>query len=179
MKTRKVRRIVSVILLAVLFLAVAAPSTEAAVKKVKTQAFSTQYTKALARKASTVKTGTNTLQIAKSGYVKFVVPKTKKYTFTYTGMSIVNGFTSNGFSYICLPEKGYNKTYLESQKFTTTGGKTSTAWYGVKKYASKERTATATLATRTAKLRLKKGTTVYIYFSVGGSATAKLNLKIK
>ena len=116
MKTRNTKRIVSVILLAVLFLAVMAPSAEAAVKKVKTQSFSVEYTKTLAKKATTVKTGTNTLQIAKSGYAKFVVPKTKKYTFTYTGLSNVKGFTSNGYSYISLPEKGYSKTYLNNKK---------------------------------------------------------------
>ncbi len=178
MKTKKARRIVSTILLAVLFLAVMAPNAEAAVKKLKKQSFATEYTKSLGKKATTIKTGTSTLQITTSGYAKFVVPKTKKYTFTYSGMSMVKGFTSNGYSYISVPKTSYGKTYLEKLEFSTTGGKYSTAWYGVKKYADKEKTTTSVLATRKCSLKLKKGTTVYLYFYVG-SGTAKLNLKIK
>lgn len=179
MKTNRTKQFIAFILLAVLAVTLAAPAAEAAVKKVKQQPYTYTYTKTVGKKAAAVKTGTNTLQITSSGYVKFKVPKTKKYTFTYSNLKAVKGFTTNGFSYICVPTKAYGSTYLEKQTFTTTGGKYDTAWYGVPKYASKDKTTTAPLAARSCKLKLKKGTTVYFYIYVGGSATAKLNLKIK
>ena len=179
MKTRKAGRIVSTILLAVLFLAVMAPSAEAATKKVKTQAYSSVYSKKLHNKAKTITLGTNTLKITQSGYVKFKVPKSKKYTITYTGMSVKKGTSTYGYSDIYVPEMQPDKVIMKSRTFTTKGGKASTAWFGVEKYASTEKTTTAFLATRNAKLKLKKGTTVYIYINVGTNTTAKLNLIIK
>ena len=151
---------------------------QAATKTVKNIDFSTYRTEKIKKKATTVKKGTTTLKLSSRGYVKFKATATKTYSFKFSGMTGPMAI-NNGFAYILLPEyKKYSKKYdFEKLQFSTAGGKTDTAWYSAKKYADTKKTTGAFLATRTCKVKLKKGQYVYLYLCF--ASNGKINLTIK
>ena len=153
-------------------------NAQAATKTLKKIKYSPTLTNAISSKATLIKKGTTKLNTKGSGYAKFVVPATKKYTFTFSGLRSGNGSYNVGHGYIMLPETyTYSSTVsLADQTFKTTGGSVSTAYF-----ASKSSTASdkkyASLAVRPCSLVLQKGQTVYIYISCVNSGS--INLKIK
>ncbi len=165
------------LLLAVFVFAINPIPAQAATKKLKKQNYSASYS-SIKKKAKTVKKGTTTLKVSPSGYVKFKVPKTKKYTFTFSSVKSNKNPFNNGYAYIEIPKTQYNGTvYMEHQKFKTTGGETTTAWFHSAKYASTQKTVSASIAKRSCKLKLTKGTTVYLYVSLAEKGSLKLKIK--
>lgn len=145
---------------------VAAPAglsqAQAAAKKV--NASSTNY-----KKAAALKTGKNIVHVKKStAMTKYTAKKTKTYTFKFTGLNAekksyrktnnVNG--SVGFSVIQYGG-------LCSKKVKTRGGSTYSAYLCSKKvwnntYNKSNITKYSVLPTRTVKVKLKKGQTIYM-----------------
>ena len=152
---------------------------QAATKTVKNVKYNSYLTGTIKNKAVRVKRGTTKLKVTKQGFVKFTVPATKTYTFTFSGMTSVVNQHNNGFAYILEPTTySYtSRVYLEHLKFKTTGGKTTTAWYHTKYLADTTKTTGSFLAKRSCKVKLQKGTTIYVYLSFATKGT--VNLKIK
>lgn len=168
-------------LLASVTLALAVPALASAkTVTVKNGKFTT-VTAEIKKTARTVKRGTMTVKIKNTGFLKFKAPSKKKYSFTVSKLQPTTGKSTdyrNGYAYIMTP---VDNKYSRSQNFTTQGGKTSTLWYRCPYRSGETRPSTITsgsfIPTRTAKLTLKKGQTVYLYFSIG--SPSRFNLKIK
>ena len=157
-----------------------AVEAQAAAKSVKNIKYSSYLTAKIKKYAATVKKGSTKLKVKEEGFVKFNVPATKTYTFTFSKQTRSGGTDSynNGYAYIMLPQKDRysSKVFLNSQKFSTQGGKTTSAYF-CNSETGKEKTTGSFLAKRTCRLKLKKGQTVYLFmhFLYAGS----INLTIK
>lgn len=179
MKTKKtfLTTLFMTLFLAVLILGVRPVTAEAKTVKVKKQKYTTEFA-TIKKKAKAVKKGTTTLKVSPYGYIKFKAPSTKKYTFTFSGQKSNKDPFNNGYAYILLPKEQSNGSiYMEQQKFSTTGGKATTAWFHSAKYASTDKTTGAFLAKRSCKLKLKKGTTYYLYLYFATNGSVKLKIK--
>ena len=178
MKQIAIRRSMALLLAVALVFTMSVSCTFAKTKSVK-KCGDEYMTKKVAKKATKVKRGTTHLKYkGESGYVKFKAPKTKKYTITYSNMQF-NGYS--GHFYIMKPDK---HGFINEVKCKTNGGKLSSFWVapkgegetsGAMKYRSLEK--------RYAKVKIKKGKSVYIYFwhntYSGQSKAAKATLTIK
>ncbi len=168
------------VLAAVLSLSLALPAAASAkTVTIKDSSFTTETAK-IKKTARTVKRGTMTVKVKKSGYLKFTAPSKKSYSFTVSNQKPTTGKSTdyrNGFGYISDGMKK-NTTNL---KFSTKGGKTTTLWFRSPYRTNEVRPTNITsgsfLPTRTAKLTLKKGQIVYLYYYV--SNPSKFTLKIK
>ena len=170
----------SVALLMMLTMILAATSTTFAAAKTKTvknRAFTTS-TSVINKSAIKVKNGTNKLYVKKGqGYIKFVAPKTKTYSFTFSNCKSKKD-NNNGFIAIQTPDK----SYPESSYYTevrTKGGKYDSLWLSVNghKFTTGD-LVTRPIATRTGKIKLKKGAVIYMYFYFGNNPTnTKLVIK--
>ena len=153
---------------------------QAATKSVKNIPYDTVLTNRISKYATVVKKGTTTLKLKANGngYLRFKVPASKTYTFTFydqTGDKL--GF-NNGYAYFLTPVKNRSdKIDLDKLQFSTYGGKTTTAWYHSKKYADTKKTTSAFLAKRICKMKLKKGQTIYIFLHVAEKGSLKLKIK--
>ncbi len=129
--------------------------------------------------AKSVKKGSYTIRVNKKGYdgegfLKFKAPKTKTYTFTINNLKAPKDDYANGYMAI-LKQGTYTPNVLVWQdKIKTKNGKTNSV-----QFADKEDTKYHTNAY--GKLKIKKGQTVYLYFSASGtysdSVTFNLNIK--
>ena len=165
---------VALLVLAMTMLLGMSITASAKTKKIspKNQSFTTA-TKTASKKATTIKKGTYEITPPSKGrfYVKFKAPSTKKYSFTIS--NIVPKATgsyayTNGYFYISKVYAKNNK-YIFSTKAKTEGGTTTTFWYSSKDngYGKK---LTRPLPKRTAKVKINKGETVYLYFNTDAKA---------
>lgn len=142
------------------------------------------------RKAPAVKTGKNKVKIKKSAaYVKYTAKKTKTYKFTFSNVNALSKAdrkrnSVNGFVYLGL-DSGYSSPV--PQKVTTNYGKishlslASANFYKIWKHNQKKKKPENYLTKRYAKIKLKKGQTVYIYHFFAGvkNSRASYTLTIK
>ena len=146
-------------------------------KTLTAQSFSTT-TSTLNKKAATVKTGSYKLILKKGeGYVKFKATKNKTYSFTFSNLQ--GKHTYYGFVTAQLPNSRQPK-YCFAINASTQGGKTNTLWLAKSGYESKSgKKVNRSLVSRTAKIKLKKGQTIYFHIYTSGQNQRTLNLKIK
>ena len=173
------KKLVLVLMVAFCIAGVRPVIAKAATKTVKNLKYTSELTSAVKKKAAAVKKGNTKLKVTKEGFLKFKVPATKTYSFTFSGQTSAKSFSNNGYAYIMQPTtNAYSSVVrLEHLEFKTTGGKTTTAWYHTKNYASTEKTTGAFLAKRTCKVKLQKGQTIYLFIYFANKGT--INLKIK
>ena len=178
------RKHLCIFLLSVLTIASLSFSVRAeAAGKVKHHPFSPTLTASVKKKAFRVKTGKTTCKLttkgySTSGYVSFKVPKSKKYKITFSRLTYPkNGYGNNGFAYICRPVDSYGSIHLDQLTFSTTGGKTQTAYFGSASFADGKSTANSYLASRTCSLKLKKGETIYMYLYFSNPGSVQLNIR--
>ncbi len=183
MVKKSMSRVTAVLLTVLMVLALLPTNAYAATKKsVKYLAFTTEKAKVL-KKDTVVKKGTNYLTYAKrSGWLTFVAPSTKTYTFTFSNFKCtkkgVSFTTSSAFTSVYV-DASY-KGYLTSKKVKTAGGSDSTLWHSVNGYKSTTKDKLyRNLPTRTAKVKLKKGQRVYFYTYYGYDAKMTSKLVIK
>jgi len=151
-----------------------APAFAVSEKTVKYTPFTTNVAK-IEKRASKVRTGTTDLTIRKgAGYMKFTAPKSGKYSFAFS--KVKGKDSSNAYVSFCRKDTDFPK-YTKYAKVATRGGKTSTLWLSVNGAVfSYENLLSRPLASRTARITMKKGQTLYMHFS--GSAakhTARLD----
>ena len=114
------------------------------------------------------------------GFLKFKVPATKTYTFTFSKQTEPDGQYNNGYAYIKrIRTNSYNgKQYLDSLKFKTQGGKTSSAYFNSKASGTTSSVTTGSfIPKRSCKVKLKKGETVYLYLYFAHKGSIRLNIK--
>ena len=172
--------------MAVLTLAMCTMGASAASVTVKAQKFTTS-TATAAKKAKRVGIGTTKLAKIGSasepgGYVKFTAPKTAKYSFTISKPHCLKTSYSdilNGHAYI-MTTYG-NGSYITMAKVSTKGGKATSLYlcspYSYSLHSNDAATAYTALPSRTAKIKLQKGQTVYVYLWFTSQAYATLKIK--
>lgn len=154
-------------------------TTQAKTKKVKKQSFST-LTKVINKKATKVKRGSSKLIVkGGNGYIKFIAPKTKTYSFTFSGVKSTNGTGGSAFVEVQTPYS-YDSSYSFLTKVKTKGGESNTLWlaYKGRTFPYYTNDLSRPIAKRTGKVKLAKGQAVYFYFS-GTRADTYVNLKVK
>lgn len=178
---KSMKKIISVLLIAVILTSVAMSDAASidvqAAKKVKTTVTENKY-----KKSPKVKKGTTTVTAKKRCFVKFKVPKTKTYTFTVSNLYNVEDKSDPICGDFSIYKLEYGKIFT-SQTVKTQGGKVSSAPIASSSYLKdwdqsdvegkyKYRTS------RYAKIKLKKGETVYVtaFFTC---KKASYTLKIK
>lgn len=136
-----------------------------ATKTVKKQDF-TNDTATIEKKAAKAKTGTNKFKATKGyGYVKFKATKSKKYSFKFSGLSSNVGTIYSAFVEVQKPDSS-DSEYSWMTKVSTKGGKGDTLWLAQKGHESKSGSGLSqTLSSRTGKITLKKGQSIYFYFN--------------
>ncbi len=153
---------------------------QAATKKVKKIQYTSELTSKIKKNATVVKKGTTTLKVTKEGFLKFRVPATKTYTFTFSKQTEPNGNYNNGYAYIKrVRTNSYSgKQYLDSLKFKTQGGKTTSAYFNANASSTPSTITTGTfIPKRSCKVKLKKGETVYLYLYFAHKGSIRLNIK--
>ena len=166
-------------LVTVLLIGTFAISADAVAKKtVKKQKFTTSLSVAN-KKAAKVKKGTTNLTYTKGeGYIKFTAPSTKTYSFTFSNLK-VSGESAAHVS--PMLKSKYDSKSLDFVKVSTKGGKNdslclvSKGWAEDKTGAVKHRY----LHSRTGKIKLKKGETIYFYFYSTSTNKNTMKLVIK
>lgn len=166
------------LLLSILLVIGLVPSTaQAATSNKKVTKCNSFETATVNKKATKVTRGTTRLTYkAARGYVKFTAPASKTYKLTLSKLSnssMPYGFC--GWAWIC---KSNNYGRLAYQTVKTNGGKAFTLWVGSTKFTDKKATKTINrcIRTRSARISLNKGETIYILFS--SYKNSKLTLKI-
>ncbi|MBQ9062201.1 MAG: hypothetical protein IJ121_05150 [Eubacterium sp.] len=136
----------------------------------------TQKTSTAKKKAKAVEPGETIVKMPAKGmgYLKFTAPKKGSYKFIFSDLKKKKG-TKDGYVILQVPKNKSAKTLIK-QKVKTWGGSTYSMWLGIKnkKYGSNK--AEWTRKTRNTKIKMKKGETVYIFFSFAAKDT--LNMKI-
>ena len=125
--------------------------------------------------AKAVKKGTATI-CARRGYAKFTAPAAGAYTFTYSNLRTkgVSGYDYNRGLMIFLDSNSYFK-YI-----STVGGSTPTLRVASSYAATGGTSAEAWLTSRSAKVNLKKGETIYIYHDLGyGNTLSYVKLAVR
>jgi hypothetical protein len=122
--------------------------------------------------ATKVPRGTTNLTFNDSGYLKFTAPKTATYSFTFSnvrGKNVCSGVSI--YKYVPSQKSWTGRTFaahLEAIKVSTQGGKAyslNLASKGKTIPGNKSTTgANKYLASRTGKIRLSKGQTIYMYY---------------
>lgn len=167
----------SVLLMLVLSLLVGGmvTTTFAATKSLKKQGFTTS-TSTADKKAITVKKGTTTVKLSKkgTGYLKFKATATKTYSFKLSGLKSGNGRYSCGYFYV-MRKYGTAGQYIGQEKLKTYGGKNS-ALYVATKNGTTGKKLYRYRTSRTGKIKLNKGETVYLYFSFYTKDQLKLKI---
>ena len=176
------KRSIALLMMLVMIMAAAsvAVSAKTVSKTVKKQKFTTS-TNAIEKKAVKVKKGTTKLNIKKGqGYVRFVAPKTKTYTFTFSKCTS-SMRSSNGYvTFMRKDASSPQYSYSFNTKLKTKGGKDNTLWLSVNgaDFSSNSNLLSRPIASRTGKIKLKKGESIYMYVYFGGRpAKAKLVIK--
>lgn len=167
-------------LVTVLLIGTFAISADAVMKRTVKKANFTTSLSSANKKATKVKKGTTNLTYTKGrGYVKFTAPSTKTYSFTFSNLKV----SGDCAAHVNIMKKSkYDSKRLDYTKVSTKGGKNDVLW--LVSTGFREDTAGTVkdrfLHKRTAKFKLKKGETVYVYFSSSDNKhkhTMKLNIK--
>lgn len=178
MAKQKTARMIAAILTLLMVLGISTSSAFAATSKtVKPLGFTSDVTTVL-KKDTVVKRGTTSLTWTKGeGWITFVAPATKTYSFTFSNFR--GGNKNNAFVSVYMPSP-YSKSYLTSKTVTTYGGKTETLWLSVNgaKYTDKDKVFRP-IAKRTAKVKLKKGQRIFFYCYCGATKRTKATLAIR
>ena len=144
-------------------------------KKVKKQTFSTD-TATINKKATKVSKGTTKLKYkGGKGYIKFVAPTTKKYSFKFSNVT-APGKCYSAFIEVQTPYSDPSYSFLTEVK--TAGGKTNTLWLkqkGVRSYTGGKKVY-RNLDSRTATITLSKGQAIYFFTSTNYKS---VNMKLK
>lgn len=161
----------------VLALAMATPAYAAKSVTIKNASFNTRRAP-VKKRATKVKRGTYKVKIASGkGYAKFTARKTKTYKFTLSNVKDANN-GNNGYWYIMTSHDYSSSKYIGQTRVSTQGGKTTTMWMTVNGHKSSGTGTSKSLPSRYAKIKLKKGETVFVYFSFWNKNTTA-TLKIK
>ena len=172
------KRIATAVLTLVLIFGVAVLPAKAATTKVKNQDFT--LTKSKIKKPTEVKAGIKyKLKFGSmgKGYVKFKAPKKKEYTFNFSKYKVSEGSYVAGYANVLVEQKYANNT-LERTKVKTQGGKAYNININTKESAdSGGDLKTRYIPSRYAKIKLKKGQTVYVYICLKPNATLNFNVK--
>lgn len=141
----------------------------------------TTTVKTIEKKAKTVKKGTTKLTYSKGqGYIQFKAPKTATYSFTFSKVKATKKTANNAFVEFQKKDSSSPK-YAFLTDVKTKGGKTDTLWLSVNgaKFSGGYYTALdKPIASRTGKIKLKKGEKLYLYFyNSTGKTTTTLKIK--
>ena len=144
-------------------------STYAATRTIKEVSYGAKRTK-VAKKATKVKKG-KTIIIVGQGWAKFKAPKTKTYTFTLSNIvtkgvdparDINNGYFLLGY---------FERNYFWSKRIKQNGQKVGSAyvctpysWSLQSESVKAHPTGYTSLPSRSVKLKVRKGATLYMYF---------------
>ncbi len=131
--------------------------------------------------AKAVKKGSYHITTVKNGYtgegfLKFTAPKTKTYTFTVSNLYAPNDEYANG--YLAIMKKNFSSSVVVSfQDVKTKSGKKNSINFATEDQLDGEPYYKVAYG----KYKIKKGETVYLYFSASGtnSDAVTLDLNIK
>lgn len=169
-------------LAAVLLIGTFAISASAVMRKtIKPQ----EYTKKVSvanRKAAVVKKGTTNLTFKKGyGYIKFVAPSTKTYTFTFSKLKQSKNveYPDDYVAFMAQVKSARYANKLIKKKLTTKGGQSSSLNMAVNKPAEfySDKKVDWYEMTRTGKVKLKKGQAIYFWLDGTEKITGKLVIK--
>ena len=155
----------------------------AATKTVKSTGFLNGDAAAILKRDAVVKKGTTKLTFSKtSGWVSFLAPATKTYTFTLSGLKSPSKQCQSVAVSTYLRETKSNP-YVLNKKVATKGGKTDALYLAVNgtKFTAKvcPQVLSRPLATRTAKVKLKKGQRIFFFANCWQSAKFSAKLVVK
>ena len=167
-------------LVTVLLIGTFAISADAVAKKtVKPQKFVSK-TAVANKKAATVKKGTTNLTFTKGqGYVKFVAPSTKTYSFTFSDLKQNKKYGTYTSISVQLRDRS-DKAYMWLKEVSTKGGKNDFLCLNVNNQKDTVNTKNVDkyLRSRTAKIKLKKGDVIYFHLDNSpNKTTCKLVIK--
>ena len=157
-----------IILFTLLLLLFAVPTHAATTIKLKSCKYTTSIKKVAAK---TVSTGTYTVKVTGSGYLKFTPSATRTYEFTFS--SVKTKFSYALGSVIFQKEDGKK---MKNISIKTDGGKTDMINLATRD-DSDDDPAELYLKTRSTKLKIKKGEPVYLYFNFVGADSVKMKIK--
>ena len=175
------KKIVSILIILVIILSQLKLPVFATTNIVKTKVQETEHPK-----SPNVKVGSNTILMKKNyAVVKFKAKKSKYYRFTFSNIKNPNteSDTMGGYFCICRPYSlnTAESPYLKPQKVKVKGGRNSYINVAnnefLKYWDNNEATKNKYLNKRVAKIKLKKGETIYIYGCFAGWTDSKYNLK--
>lgn len=185
---KNVKRLFSLLLVFCMIFSLSAIPVSAAktknVKYCKSYNYST-----IKKKATTVKKGTTILKYksGKGGYVKFKAPRAGKYKFTLSNvMPTDRSVDTNGYAgFIRVKKYRYSGTpYLDTIKIKTEGGKSTNMQLASPEFVSSfyrnskpQKASTAYRNSRSAKIKMKKGETIFIYAYFTHDTSLKLTIK--
>ncbi len=125
--------------------------------------------------AKPVKSGKMTVKVPKkgSGFLKFVAPASKAYSFTIS--NIKSSRYNCGYFYL-MTTYGRDNSSITMNKVATQGGENSSLYIATKnsRYGNK---VYRNLKKRTGNIFLQQGQTVYIYISMVKKCTLQLKIK--
>jgi hypothetical protein len=134
------------------------------------------FTTSAASAASTAKAvrkGTFTVKCPGSGYLQFTAPATKTYSFTVTNVRA--GRYACGHSYV-MGLSQYSASSITMLNVATKGGSNKTMYHATKN-TSYGNIVSRYLKTRTGKIRLQAGQTVYLYYNFTSKVTFTLKIR--
>ena len=163
----------SIVLLMMLVMLIPASSLVVSAKSVsktiQKQDFTTS-TRTINKKAAKVKKGTTRLFVRKGhGYVKFVAPKTRSYKFTFSKCRSTTQIRSGYVKFMRKDADSPQYCFSINSKVKTKGGKSSTLWLSVNgaDSSSHSNVLKRRLASRTGKIKMKRGEVIYMYIYLG------------
>ena len=127
------------------------------------------------KKAVAVKKGATKLKVKKSGYIVFTALKTKTYYLKFSNANARGGLPS---MFVEIQRPFYSK-YVFLADVYTKGGKSNTLWLADKAHVNKKANKAKDwrLASRTAKIKMKKGEKLYMYLDGTSNFNITLNIK--
>lgn len=177
---KELRKAILLVLVSTLLIGSVSLCTEAAATKTVKKSSLTHSTKEIEKTATTVKKGKTNLKFKKGkGYIKFKAPSTKTYSFKFSNVKDKTTEISMAAVGVQIKDPKTPK-YSPRVEVSTKGGKSDKLFLAVDKYVYKEgKTIEHFLASRTAKIKLKKGQVLYFYFLTSSECQASLSLTIK
>ena len=170
------RRIYIFLITMLILTASAAVTGEAAVRVLKDQEYTTSA-EAASKAAKTVKRGSHRVRLSSSGsgcgFLKFTADESRKYTFSFSKLSTKYPYNC-GHVYL-MSEAGTDGKTLKKTIVRTQGGKAESIYIATQKDAAGDK-LTKHLKSRYAKVTLKKGQAIYIYFSFARGDSLRMTI---
>ena len=163
---KKLLKIISFILVISIIISFSSNGVEAAQKTIKTKVTDSLSEQEIMKKAPKIKKGTTIVKAdkKKTCYVKFTAPKTKTYKFTFKPVFTKAQEEDYMLGYFQICKVKYD--VFSTQTLKTKGGKIHTLNIGNKNYVNAydkpDNKAEEFHLSRSTKLKLKKGETIYI-----------------